>query len=248
MDRDITPSSYALSVSNLTVAYRNKPVLFDVTTDIPQGVLLAIIGPNGAGKTTLIKSIINVIKPLAGTITIFDAPYKKQLHRIAYIPQQNAVDWNFPTYVLDVVLMGRYGHIGWFKRPSSYDKQRAYQALEAVDLTNLAFAPLSQLSGGQRQRVFLAQALAQDADIYLLDEPFVGVDAKTEIMTMNMLKSLRNKGKTILVVHHDLHTLGKYFDWALFLNIKQIACGPIENVFTKEFVCATYGTSTSFST
>jgi manganese/zinc/iron transport system ATP- binding protein len=238
----------ALSISHLTVRYRTEPVLWDITASIPHGTLLAVVGPNGAGKTTFIKSILNIIKPDAGTVSFFGGSYKEHTQRIAYVPQRLSVDWDFPAHVLDVVLMGRYAHMGWFKRPSSADYDAAWLALEQVQLTNYAYRHISQLSGGQQQRVFLARALVQQADIYLMDEPFMGVDMATEHTIVELLKTLRNQGKTIIVVHHDLQTLQDYFDWLLLLNIKLIACGPINQVLHAENLHATYGKHTLFTT
>lgn len=238
----------ALSISHLTVRYQTEPVLWNVSAAIPHGTLMAVVGPNGAGKTTFIKSLLNIITPDAGTISFFGGTYSQHRHRIAYVPQRLSVDWDFPATALDVVLMGRYAHMGWFKRPSSADYDAAWHALEQVQLTNYAQRHISQLSGGQQQRVFLARALVQQADIYLMDEPFMGVDMATEHTIIELLKTLRSNGKTIMVVHHDLQTLQDYFDWLLLLNIKLIACGPIEQVLHAENLHATYGKHTLFTT
>ncbi len=231
----------AINVSHLSVAYKDNPVLWDINISIPSGILLAVAGPNGAGKTTFIKSILGLVKPIAGTITIFNGTYVQFRHEVAYIPQRTSVDWDFPVSVLDVVLMGRYGHLGWFKRPGKKDYDRAYTALEAVDLISLADRHISQLSGGQQQRVFLARALVQDATIYLMDEPFAGVDIVTEKKIIALLQKLCSQGNTIVVVHHDLQTLDLYFDWVLLLNVRQIASGPVREVLMPEYICAAYG-------
>lgn len=238
----------ALSISHLTVRYQTEPVLWDISASIPQGTLVAVVGPNGAGKTTFIKAILNLITPDAGTVSFFGGTYKEQSQRIAYVPQRLSVDWDFPANVLDVVLMGRYAHMGWFKRPSAADYDAAWLALEQVQLTHYAYRHISQLSGGQQQRVFLARALVQNADIYLMDEPFAGVDMATEQTIVALLRTLRTQGKTIIVVHHDLQTLQDYFDWLLLLNIKLIACGPINQVLHADNLHATYGKHTLFTT
>jgi len=236
----------ALEVQDLTVAYREKPVLWDLDFEIPQGVLTAIVGPNGAGKTTLIKAILGLIKPAAGQIRILGQPFAQQRQAIGYVPQRSSVDWDFPTTALDVVLMGRYGHIGWFKRPSKNDHTLAQIALDQVGMADFANRHINQLSGGQQQRVFLARALVQDATIYFMDEPFVGVDATTENTIVSLLKALRDKGKTVIVVHHDLQTLKDYFDWALLLNVRKIAIGPVNNCITPENLKAAYGGRATF--
>lgn len=238
----------ALSISHLTVRYQTEPVLWNITTSIPQGTLVAVVGPNGAGKTTFIKSLINIIKPDAGAVSFFGGTYQEHIKRIAYVPQRLSVDWDFPANVLDVVLMGRYAHMGWFKRPSEADYDAAWLALEQVHMTNYAYRHISQLSGGQQQRVFLARALVQNADLYVMDEPFMGIDMSTEHTIVEILKTLRNQGKTIIVVHHDLQTLQDYFDWLLLLNVKLIACGPIQEVLHAENLHATYGKHTLFTT
>ena len=230
----------ALSINNLTVTYHHDPVLWNITLTIPSNTLVGIVGPNGAGKTTLIKAILGLIKPIAGIIKIFGKPIYTQNQAIAYIPQRSSIDWDFPATVLDIVLMGRYRHLGWFKRPGKKDKEKALQAIEQVGLSIYQDAHISQLSGGQQQRVFIARALVQEAMLYLLDEPFVGVDAVTEKTIIKVLKDLRNQGKTIMVVHHDLQTLTAYFDWLLLLNRTTIACGPTQDVLVQHNLQATY--------
>ena len=237
---------WSIDVKDLTVAYKEKPVLWDIDIQVPQGVLMAVVGPNGAGKTTLIKSILGLIPVAAGQVLIFGNPYSKQKKRVAYVPQRGSVDWDFPTNVLDVVLMGRYGHLGWFKRPGAHEKELAMKALSEVGMSEFALRQINQLSGGQQQRVFLARALVQDADLYLMDEPFVGVDATTEAAIVDLLKLLRKKGKTVLVVHHDLQTVTDYFDWALLLNVRKIDIGPVESVLTEEKLRLAYGGRTAY--
>lgn len=232
--------SYALEINNLSVAYDTTPILQGVNLKIPSKNLVAIIGPNGAGKTTLLKTILNIKKPILGTISfpILKKDYKP--YEIAYIPQSSSVDWDFPTTVLDVVLMGRYAHLGLFKRPLKKDRELALEKLDLVGMYEYADRPISKLSGGQQQRVFLARALAQQAKIYFLDEPFKGVDAKTEKIIVNLLKDLKNQGKTVLVVHHNLDTVFEYFDWVTFINKKVIANGKVGDVFNDENINLTY--------
>ncbi len=231
----------AIQVTDLTVAYQEKPVLWDVDLEVPPGVLLAIVGPNGAGKTTLIKAILGLVRPAAGTIQVYDKPYETQRRLVGYVPQRGTVDWDFPTNVLDVVTMGRYGTIGWIRRPRKKDRELAMNALEKVSMEGYANRQISQLSGGQQQRVFLARALVQDANLYLMDEPFQGVDATTERAIVTLLQELRANGKTVVVVHHDLQTVTDYFDWVLLLNIRRIASGPVEQTFTPDNLRTTYG-------
>jgi len=231
----------AIEVRDLTVAYRDKPVLWDIDMTVPSGVLMAVVGPNGAGKTTFIKAILGLIRSAAGQIRIFGEPYGRQRHMVGYVPQRNTVDWDFPTSVLDVVLMGLYGKIGWFRRPKARERMLAMQALEQVGMDTLASRQISQLSGGQQQRVFLARALVQDARVYLMDEPLQGVDATTERAIIDLLRTLRHQGKTVLVVHHDLQTVQEYFDYVMLLNVRCIASGSVEAVFTNENLRRTYG-------
>lgn len=231
----------AIQIDDLTVAYNHKPVLWDIDLSIPAGVLMAIVGPNGAGKSTLIKSILGIVQPLSGSVRIFGKPYKEKRKTVAYVPQKGSVDWDFPTTVKDVVLMGTYGRLGWMKRPGRQERTDALEALEKVGMSAFQNRQINQLSGGQQQRVFLARALAQDAEIYIMDEPLQGVDATTEIAIINILKSLREAGKTVVVVHHDLQTVPEYFDWVTFLNVKKIATGPIKEIFNDENLTKTYG-------
>lgn len=231
----------AVKIDDLTVAYNYKPVLWDVDLVVPEGVLMAIVGPNGAGKSTLIKAILGIIKPIAGSISIFGKPYHRQRKMVAYVPQKGSVDWDFPTTAFDVVLMGTYGRLGWIKRPGTEEKKIALECMEKVGMLPYRNRQISQLSGGQQQRVFLARALAQDASIYFMDEPFQGVDATTEVAIINILKELRKAGKTVIVVHHDLQTVPEYFDWVTFLNVKRIATGPVKDIFNDDNLTKTYG-------
>lgn len=235
-----------IEVNDLTVAYQRTPVLEEVTFHVPKGILMGIIGPNGAGKSTLIKAVLDLIPRASGQVQIFGKPYKEQRKLVGYVPQRGSVDWDFPTNALDVVLMGRYGHIGWFKRPSKQDKQRAMACLDMVGMADFAQRQISQLSGGQQQRVFLARALIQEAQIYFMDEPFVGVDAATEKAIIALLNELKAQGKTVIVVHHDLQTVEEYFDWCLLLNKRVIACGPTKEVFTMDNLQKTYGGRLAF--
>lgn len=234
-------ANYPVYVEDLTVAYREEPVLWDIDLAVPDTALMAIVGPNGAGKSTLIKTILGLVEPAAGRVQIFGQPYAEQRDKVAYVPQRGTVDWDFPTSALDVVIMGRYGHLGWFRRPGENEKQLALEALEKVDMVDLADRQISQLSGGQQQRVFLARALVQDAQIYLMDEPFQGVDATTEKAIVTVLHQLREAGRTVIVVHHDLETVPEYFDSVLLLNVRAIASGPVESTFTSENLRLTYG-------
>lgn len=232
----------AVEVEDLTVAYDAKPVLWDVDLEIPQGTLMAIVGPNGAGKTTLIKSMLGLLKPITGSVRFFESEQSAQAlrNRIGYVPQSGSVDWDFPTTVQDVVLMGTYGKLGWFKRPRRQDKELTLEMLKKVGMEEFANRQISQLSGGQQQRVFLARALAQEADIYFMDEPFKGVDAKTEKTIVDLLRELRDQGKTVVVVHHDIQTVPEYFDWVTLINLRVTASGPVEEVFTEENLRKTY--------
>ena len=236
----------AIQVTDLTVAYQDKPVLWDIDLDVPPGVLLSIVGPNGAGKTTLIKAVLGLVRPAAGNVLIYDKPYEAQRGIVGYVPQRGSVDWDFPTNVLDVVMMGRYGALGWIRRPGKKERELAMQALEKVGMEAYTTRQISQLSGGQQQRVFLARALVQDATVYLMDEPFQGVDATTERAIVTLLQELRADGKTVVVVHHDLQTVTDYFDWVMLLNIRRIASGPVDEIFTSDNLRETYGGRVAF--
>jgi manganese/zinc/iron transport system ATP- binding protein len=236
----------AIEVTDLTIAYRDKPVLWDVDMDVPAGILMAIVGPNGAGKTTMIKSILGLIKPAAGQVLVYGKPFREQRHLVGYVPHRGSVDWDFPTSVLDVVMMGRYGALGWFKRPGASERAAALDALDKVGMKSFAERQISQLSGGQQQRVFLARALVQDAQLYFMDEPFQGVDATTERAIVTLLQELRSAGKTVVVVHHDLQTVPEYFDWVTMLNVRRIASGPVSEVFTEQNLRQTYGGKVAF--
>ncbi len=234
-------NEYVIDVADLTVAYNDKPVLWDIDLEVPAGVLIALAGPNGAGKTTLLKAILGLIRPTAGRVLISGKPYHEQRQLVGYVPQRGSVDWDFPTNALDVVMMGSYGSLGWIRRPGKRQQEQAELALEKVGMKDFANRQISQLSGGQQQRVFLARALMQNAQVYLMDEPFQGVDAVTERTIITLLRELRTAGKTVLVVHHDLQTVPEYFDWVTLLNVRRIASGPVEQVFTEENLRKAYG-------
>ncbi|MDQ0115322.1 metal ABC transporter ATP-binding protein [Paenibacillus harenae] len=241
-----TAAPSPLSVNGLTVAYQKKPVLRGVTFEINEGELIGVIGPNGAGKSTLMKAALGLIPSIGGEVLVYGKPYKEQRKLIGYVPQRESVDWDFPTNALDVVMMGRYGHLGWFRRPGAKEKAIALECLSKVGMADFADRQISQLSGGQQQRVFLARALAQDAKLYFMDEPFAGVDAATEKAIITLLQELKRQGKTVVVVHHDLATVQDYFDSVLLLNVELQAYGPTEQVFTQERLQQTYGGRLAF--
>jgi manganese/zinc/iron transport system ATP- binding protein len=230
-----------LEVHDLTVSYDQHPVLWNVDLSLPAGKLIGILGPNGAGKSTLIKSIMGLIEPTSGYIKIFDKPLPEVRSRISYVPQRESVDWNFPASVLDVVEMGTYGKLGLFRRPGKKEKQIAMDALAQVGMSGFASRQISELSGGQQQRVFIARALAQQADLYLMDEPFAGVDMATETAIFQLLQDMARSGKTVLVVHHDIHSAMNFFEWCIMLNLHLVASGPKDQVMTEELLRKTYG-------
>jgi manganese/zinc/iron transport system ATP- binding protein len=231
----------AITVRDLTVAYDERPVLWDIDLDIASQQLTAVVGPNGAGKSTLMKAILGLVPIAAGTIRLFGESYSQNRRCIGYVPQRGTVDWDFPTDAFDVVLMGTYARVGWFRRPGAAERDLAMDCLKEVCMDAFARRQISQLSGGQQQRVFLARALAQQARLYLMDEPFAGVDATTETAIVDLLQKLRDDGKTVVVVHHDLETVPTYFDRVILLNTRLIAEGPISSTFTPERLQTTYG-------
>lgn len=235
------PEDQPFVVQGLTVAYHHKPVLWGVNYTAPKGRLSAIIGPNGAGKSTFLKAALGLIPKLSGETTVFGQPIDKALGRIAYVPQRSAVDWDFPATAIDVVLMGLYGQIGWFRWPSRKHRDKAMECLRKVGMQDFANRQIGQLSGGQQQRVFLARALAQDAEVYLMDEPFAGVDAATEKAIVAVLRQLVEEHKTVLVVHHDLETVRDYYSHILLLNGQHVADGTVEDTFTAENLQKAYG-------
>lgn len=231
----------ALEVHDLTVAFDRKPVLWNIDLKLPQGKLVGIVGPNGAGKSTLIKAVMGILPLSSGYSRLFDQPLDDVRHRVSYVPQRESVDWDFPASVLDVVLMGRYGKLGLFKRPRKADVDVAMDCLRKVGMEQYINRQISQLSGGQQQRTFLARALAQQADIYFMDEPFAGVDSATEKAIIDLLRSMTEAKKTVIVVHHDLQSVPQYFDWVIMLNTRLVAFGPTETTFTQSNLQETYG-------
>jgi len=230
-----------LAIRGLTVSYGQKPAVFSVDMTVQPGAMTAIIGPNGAGKSTLLKAALGIVRPLSGQVRVFGKALDAQRGRISYVPQRASVDWDFPTRVIDVVLMGLYRQLGLLGRIRAHHRQKAADCLDRVGMRDFADRQIGQLSGGQQQRVFLARALVQDADLYLLDEPFAGVDAATEKAIIGVLKSLKQEGKTVVVVHHDLATVTEYFDHVFLINTSKVAEGPVAEAFTADTLQATYG-------
>jgi manganese/zinc/iron transport system ATP- binding protein len=228
-------------IHDMTVAYHRKPVLWDIDLTVPEGRLVGIVGPNGAGKSTLIKAALGLVPLASGKVEFYGLPYARQRHLVGYVPQRESVDWDFPVTASDVVLMGTYGRLGWFRRPGPQQRRVAEACLEKVGMEAFGNRQIRQLSGGQQQRVFLARALAQDARLYFMDEPFVGVDAATEQAIVELLRALREAGKTVLVVHHDLQSVEEYFDHVILLNMRLIAAGPTETTFTNENLQRAFG-------
>ncbi|MCC6232620.1 MAG: metal ABC transporter ATP-binding protein [Verrucomicrobiales bacterium] len=235
------PPAPPLEIHDLTVAYDRRPVLWGIDVVVPAGKLVGIIGPNGAGKSTLIKVCMGLVPPASGWVKLFGDPLERAHRRVGYVPQRESVDWDFPVNVMDVVLMGRYGKLGWFRRPRREDREAARASLDKVGMLPYANRQIANLSGGQQQRVFLARALAQDSDLYFMDEPFAGVDAATEAAIITLLHELRDRGKTILVVHHDLPTARNYFDLLMLINMRLVGFGPTDQMFTTELLQKTYG-------
>lgn len=234
---------FALEVFQLNVNYGKTPILWDLTFQVPAGKIVGIVGPNGAGKSTFIKAALGLVTPISGKVEFFGRPLKDVRRSIAYVPQRESVDWDFPITVKDLVLMGRYGNLGLLRRPSQADRAAVDHSLHLVGMSAYADRQISQLSGGQQQRVFIARALVQDADIYFMDEPFSGIDIATENAIVNILHQLKEKGKTVFVVHHDLNTVEAYFDWLILLNMRLVACGSVTEVFNADTLNMTYGKS-----
>ena len=246
-EKQLESHDKALDICQVTFNYDKTPVLWDVSFFVPTSSVAGLVGPNGAGKSTLIKIVMNMIKPISGQIKCFGNPIKKVLSKVAYVPQKESVDWDFPITVLDLVLMGRYRHLGMLRWPRKADKVAAIKYLKFVEMDKYASRQINQLSTGQQQRVFIARALIQEADLYLMDEPFSGVDASTEKIIMDLFHQLKAQGKTIFVVHHDLNTVCKYFDWIVMLNTRTIAYGEVNKIFNKDTINRTYGkTNTLF--
>lgn len=230
-----------LSIHGLTVAYHRKPVLWDVEYEAPDRSLIAIVGPNGAGKSTLIKACLGLVPAASGAVEVYGRPIRRQRRMIGYVPQRGSVDWDFPISALEVVAMGRYGMLGWCRPVTRRHREAALACLAEVGMADYAQRQISQLSGGQQQRVFLARALAQEARLYFMDEPFAGVDAATETAIVDTLRRLKREGRTVIVVHHDLQTVAEYFDHVLLLNMRVVASGPVDRAFTVENLRRTYG-------
>jgi len=235
----------ALQTDQLTVNYGEVPALWDISLKVPVKQVVGIIGPNGAGKSTLIKTALGLIKPLSGKVEFFGQFLKNVRHRIAYVPQRESVDWDFPITVRDLVLMGRYGRLGLFRWPRQADIAAVQEYLKLVGMERFANRQINQLSGGQQQRAFLARALIQEADIYFMDEPFAGIDLGTRAVIMDLLQQLKTQGKTLFVVHHELDQMRTHFDWVVMLNIRLVASGPVEQTLTPETLEATYGKSSA---
>ena len=230
----------ACRARGLSVAYRAEPVLRDVDFEVPRGVVMGIVGPNGAGKSTLITAMLGLVRPLVGSAEFFGQPLERVRRRVGYMPQSTSVDWDFPTTVLDVVTMGTYGDLGWFRRPGRRERERALLALERTGMAGLAKRQIGELSGGQRQRVFLARALAQDPELYIMDEPFQGIDAKSQQAIVSVLHGLREERRTVVIVHHDLATVREYCDHVTLLNRRIVASGPVGEAFTREHIRTAY--------
>lgn len=234
-----------INVKGLTVAYDGDPVLWQANVEIPKGRMTAIVGPNGAGKSTFLNALLDFIQPLTGNVSYSNlgqggSSFKDLKDKIAYVPQKASVDWDFPTTVFDVVLMGTYGRLRIGQRPGRKEKALARESLAKVGMADFSHRQISQLSGGQRQRVFLARALAEQADLYILDEPLAGVDIKTEKIIMDLLRNEVKEGKTVIAVHHDLQTVLEYFDWVIFLNKTVMDSGLVQEVFNEKNIEACY--------
>jgi manganese/zinc/iron transport system ATP- binding protein len=237
----VSSAEIPLSIRDLTVAWQRKPVIWDIEFDVAPGQLVGIIGPNGAGKSTVLKAVMDLVPKASGRVEVFGRSFAQNRHRVGYVPQRESVDWDFPVSVLDVVAMGLYGRLGWFRRVGRAQREAAMKALEQVGIGELAGRQISQLSGGQQQRTFLARALVQDADLFLMDEPFAAVDAATEAAIVQILRTMRQNGKTAVVIHHDLQSVPEYFDCVVMLNMRIVACGPTATTFTRENLERTYG-------
>lgn len=231
----------SLEIHNLTVTYNQRPVLWNVDFELPKGKIIGIVGPNGSGKTTLLKAIMGLVKSSSGYVKIFEKELSEVRDKISYVPQRESVDWNFPASVMDIVLMGRYRNSNLMRRLKTKDMEIAAASLEKVNMLEYSKRQISQLSGGQQQRVFIARSLCQGADLYIMDEPFIGVDAATEEAILTLLMEMRNQGKTVIVVHHDLQTAKEFFDWIVLLNTRLVAAGPTKEVFTEKLLQEAFG-------
>jgi manganese/zinc/iron transport system ATP- binding protein len=230
-----------IEAHNLTVLYGRKPAIWNVDFKLPEGQVIGIMGPNGSGKSTLLKSIMGVVTPTTGYTKVYDQELNQVRHKVSYVPQRQEIDWDFPASVWDIVSMGRFHFRGLFKRLTSEDNDIIQESLEKVNMLGFAKRQISQLSGGQQQRVFLARAIAQQGELFLMDEPFAGVDIATEEMIVDLLKEMKDQGKTLVIVHHDLHTAQSYFDHLVLMNTRLVACGKTSDVFTDQILTDTYG-------
>ena len=230
-----------IEAHNLTVLYDRKPAIWNVDFKLPEGQVIGIMGPNGSGKSTLLKSIMGVVTPTTGYTKVYDQDLNQVRHKVSYVPQRQEIDWDFPASVWDIVSMGRFHVRGLFKRLTSEDNDIIQESLEKVNMLGFAKRQISQLSGGQQQRVFLARAIAQQGELFLMDEPFAGVDIATEEMIVDLLKEMKDQGKTLVIVHHDLHTAQSYFDHLVLMNTRLVACGKTSDVFTDQILTDTYG-------
>lgn len=240
-DTGAARDTWAIEVEDLTVAYADEPVLWDVDLQVPEAKKMAVVGPNGAGKSTLVKAILGLVPAVAGEVRVFGTPLRRPRGEIAYVPQRASLLWDFPTDVEDFVTMGTYGQLGWWRRPGTPQRQAAHEALTKVGMLEFVSRPIAELSGGQQQRILLARALVQKAPILILDEPFQGVDAPTERAIVAVLNQLTAEGTTVLAVHHDLQTVAEYFDWVALLNVRLIDAGPVREVFHEENLRVTFG-------
>lgn len=234
------PNVPAIRVENLTVSFGPRPALLDVSVEIERGLLVGVIGPNGAGKSTLMKAILGFVTPDLGRVSVFGVPAHQARGTLAYVPQRGAVDWDYPITVSEVAMMGRYGHIPWWRDPGLEDRRIVHEALEMVRMSEFSGRQIGQLSGGQQQRVFMARALAQGASILLLDEPFAGVDAATERAILDVLERAKSTGRTLVVVHHDLTTAAEYFDRLVLIKQRLYAYGPPEQVLNRDLLSEVY--------
>ena len=234
-------SNTIIEAHNLTVLYGRKPALWNIDFELPDKQVIGIMGPNGSGKSTLLKAIMGVVEPTSGFTKVYDDELNNVRDKVSYVPQRQDIDWDFPANVWDIVAMGRYQKRGLFKKLTTEDKEIVTDSLEKVNMLGYAKRQISQLSGGQQQRVFLARAIAQQGDLFLMDEPFAGVDIATEEMIISLLKTMKDAGKTLVIVHHDLHTAESYFDHLVLLNTRLIASGPTSEVFTDKILTDTYG-------
>jgi len=234
-------SNTIIEAHNLTVLYGRKPALWNIDFELPDKQVIGIMGPNGSGKSTLLKAIMGVVEPTSGFTKVYDDELNNVRDKVSYVPQRQDIDWDFPANVWDIVAMGRYQKRGLFKKLTTEDKEIVTDSLEKVNMLGYAKRQISQLSGGQQQRVFLARAIAQQGDLFLMDEPFAGVDIATEEMIISLLKTMKDAGRTLVIVHHDLHTAQSYFDHLVLLNTRLIASGPTSEVFTDKILTDTYG-------